>query len=85
MTFARLVRLTVLPLLVPGAIALIWLGFLLLRQALVIGTAEAVMVALTLVFVVGLPLALPVLGWAARRHGSAHVPGIVPITGGNVP
>jgi hypothetical protein len=84
-TFARLLRLAVLPLLAPGAAALIWLGFLLLRQAWTIGMAEAAMVALTLVFVVGLPLALPVLGWAARRQGTSHVPGIVPMAGGKVP
>ena len=85
MTLPRLVRFALVPLLILGALALIWLGFLLLRQALSIGPAEAAMVAITLVFVVALPVALPLLTLAARWPSHANVPGIVPMTGGKVP
>ena len=85
MTSPRLVRFALVPLLILGALSLIWLGFLLLRQALSIGAAEAAMVAITLLFVVALPLALPLLTLAARWASLANVPGIVPMTGGKVP
>lgn len=85
MTRRRLTRLTLVPLLVSGASALIWLGFLLLRQAWAIGVPEGLMVALTLLFVVGLPVALPVLGWVGQSAGHEHRSRIVPMVGGKVP
>ncbi|QSX77250.1 hypothetical protein [Agrilutibacter solisilvae] len=85
MTRRRLSRLTLVPLLVSGAIALIWLAFLLLRQAWSIGVPEGLMVAMTLVFVVALPLALPVLSWAGQWGAHEHRGRIVPMAGGKVP
>jgi hypothetical protein len=82
---SRLTFLAVLPPAVLGALALIWLGFLLLRQAWWLGLPELAMVSLTLLFVVVLPLALPVLSWAARRRLRTQRRAIVPITGVKVP
>lgn len=85
MSRSRLTFLAVLPPAVAGALALIWLGFLLLREAWWLGLPELSMVALTLLFVVVLPLALPILGWAARRRLRTRRRAIVPMTGVKVP
>ena len=85
MSRSRLTFLAVLPPAVAGALALIWLGFLLLRQAWWLGLPELAMVSLTLLFVVVLPLALPLLSWASRRRLRARRRVIVPMTGVKVP
>ena len=85
MSRSRLTFLAVLPPAIAGALALIWLGFLLLVQAWRLGPPELAMVAMTLLFVVVLPLALPILSWAARRRLRLQRRAIVPMTGVKVP
>ena len=85
MSRSRLTFLAVLPPAVAGALALIWLGFLLLRQAWWLGLPELAMVSLTLLFVLVLPLALPILSWMSGRRLRARRAGIVPMTGVKVP
>ena len=85
MSRSRLTFLAVLPPAIAGALALIWLGFLLLVQAWRLGPPELAMVSLTLLFVVVLPLALPILSWAARRRLRAQRRAIVPVMGVKVP
>lgn len=85
MSRSRLTFLAVLPPAVAGALALIWLGFLLLVQASRLGLPELAMVALTLLFVLVLPLALPILSWVSGRQRRARRAAIVPIAGVKVP
>jgi uncharacterized membrane protein SirB2 len=69
----------------PALLIMLGLAIVVLRQAVMAGTAEAWMMAGILTVVVGLPLAmviLPVIGWLQRRLRAVS---IVPHSGGNVP
>ena len=66
MSFRRATVIALVPVLVAGAIALGWLGLIALQAAMALGRAEAWLMAWTLAFVVGVPLALPLLALAHR-------------------
>lgn len=81
----RLLRFAFLPLMLLAFSVLAGLALLVFRQALAAGAAEAWMMALVLVFVVGLPalvLLLPVAGsWQAQRPRHR----IIPLAGEKIP
>lgn len=85
MSFRRIALSTLLPALVVAGIALAWLGFLALREAMALGAGEAWLMAWMLAFIVGLPLALPVLGLARWVQSLGRRTRIVPHSGGKVP
>lgn len=66
-------------------VVVLGLAMVVLRQAILTGTAEAWMMAAVLAVVVGLPLAmllLPIAGWLQRRMRDWR---IIPNAGVNVP
>jgi membrane protein implicated in regulation of membrane protease activity len=63
----RIAILSLVPAALLGAAVLAGLAWIALRAALAIGAIEAGLLAWVLAFVVGLPLALPVLALARRR------------------
>lgn len=66
-------------------VVVLGLAMVVLRQAILAGTAEAWMMAAVLAVVVGLPLAmvlLPIAGWLQRRMRDWR---IIPNAGVNVP
>lgn len=85
MSFRRLALTALLPALLLAGIALAWLAFLALREAMALGAGEAWLMAWMLAFVVGLPLALPVLGLARWLQSLGRTVRIVPHSGGKVP
>ena len=85
MSFRRIALTTLLPALLVAGIALAWLAILALREAMALGAGEAWLMAWMLAFVVGLPLALPVLGLARWWQSFARRPRIIPHSGGKVP
>ena len=66
MSFRRIAILSLVPAVLAGAIALGWLAIVALQAAMGLGRAEGWLMAWTLAFVVGLPLALPLLALAQR-------------------
>ena len=74
-----------LPLVPVALFVLGWLGVTALRQALGAGTGTALLMAWTLAFVVGLPLALVALAVTGRPRAHRHGPAIVPTKGGKIP
>ena len=85
MPFRRLALTAFLPILLLAGIALAWLAFLALREAMALGAGEAWLMAWMLAFVVGLPLALPVLGLARWLQSFGRTARIVPHSGEKVP
>ena len=81
----RALHAALLPLLPPALFGLGWLGLVAFRQALQAGWGDALLMAWTLAFVVGLPIALVLLAVAGR---TPHAPGgarIIPSAGGKIP
>lgn len=74
-----------LPLLPVALFVLGWLGLTSLRQAVGAGPGVALMMAWTLVFVVGLPVSLVVLALTGRPRAHRHGPAIIPSKGGKIP
>lgn len=66
MTFRRATTIALVPVVVAGGLALGWLAIVALQAAMALGRAETWLMAWTLAFVVGLPLALPLLALAHR-------------------
>jgi len=64
MSIRRLAILSSIPALLLGALALSWLAFIALGAASAVGSVEGALMAWTLAFVVGVPLALPLLALA---------------------
>ena len=85
MSFRRIALTTLLPALLVAGIALAWLAILALREAMALGPGETWLMAWMLAFVVGLPLALPLLGLARWWQSFLRRPRIVPHSGGKVP
>ena len=85
MSFRRIALTAFLPALLLAGIALAWLAILALREAMALGAGEAWLMAWMLAFVVGLPLALPVLGLARWWQAFVQRPRIVPHSGEKVP
>ena len=85
MPLRRLVSVALLPALLLAGIALVWLAFLALREAMALGPGEAWLMAWILAFVVGLPVSLPLLGLARWLSSFGRVARIVPHSGEKVP
>ena len=75
----------VLPLLPLALFALGWLGLLAFREALGTGLGAALLMAWTLAFVVGLPIALVLLAAIGRVQRAPRHAGIGPQAGGKIP
>ena len=81
----RFLHAAVLPLLPFALFVLGWLGLTAFRQAIGAGPGAALMMAWTLAFVVGLPVALVVLAITGRPRARRQGPAIIPLKGGKIP
>ncbi|NUS38222.1 MAG: hypothetical protein HOQ02_04255 [Lysobacter sp.] len=81
----RILHAALLPLLPVALFALGWLGLVAFRQALQAGWRDALLMAWTLAFVVGLPLALVPLAVAGRTRRGPERTRIIPSAGGKIP
>lgn len=62
-----------------------WLGLVAFQQALQAGWRDALLMAWTLAFVVGLPIALVLLAVAGRTRRAPGGARIIPSAGGKIP
>ena len=81
----RVLHAAILPLLPCALFALGWLGLTAFHQAIGAGPGTALMMAWTLAFVVGLPVALVVLAVTGRPRARRAGPAIIPPKGGKIP
>ena len=81
----RPLQAALLPLLPFALLVLGWLGLAAFHQALGSGRGAALMMAWTLAFVVGLPVALVLLAVTGRPRAHRHGPAIIPPKGGKIP